>query len=62
MCMKGPASEEDGPPIAEELESEIIGKNVITSNRCVQQPSTIYMNRTGHCVPLCHSNNGYTKV
>ncbi|EFO13182.2 hypothetical protein LOAG_15348 [Loa loa] len=60
MCMKGPASEDDGPVIVEELETDI-AKNVITSNRCSNQPSTIYMNRTGQCVPLCHSNNGYTK-
>uniref|UniRef100_A0A915PXL7 Frizzled-4 n=1 Tax=Setaria digitata TaxID=48799 RepID=A0A915PXL7_9BILA len=61
MCMKGPASDEDGPLIAEESESDV-AKNVITTNRCVQ-PSMVYMNRTAQCVPLCHSNSntGYSK-
>lgn len=66
MCMKGPASDDDDSARVEkdDMESEsVIAKNIVTTNRCSQQSNTIYMNRTGLCVPLCHSNNnGYTKV
>uniref|UniRef100_F1KU62 Frizzled-4 n=3 Tax=Ascaris suum TaxID=6253 RepID=F1KU62_ASCSU len=59
MCMKGPASDEDVPMANEEppLESN---DNSLATVRCTQ-PNTIYMNRTAQCVPLCHSNHGYTK-
>ncbi|VDM39633.1 unnamed protein product [Toxocara canis] len=59
MCMKGPASDEDVPVANEEPELEP-NENSFTAVRCTQ-PSTVYMNRTAQCVPLCHSNHGYTK-
>lgn len=60
MCMKGPASDDEAPEIHDEFDSEITENSVIP-NRCTI-PNTVYMNRTGQCVPLCHSNHGYTKV
>ncbi|VDN05151.1 unnamed protein product [Thelazia callipaeda] len=60
MCMKGPASEEDGLLALGEPESDVTELATTTSNQCIQS-ITVYMNRTGQCVPLCHSAAGYTK-
>lgn len=59
MCMKGPASDEEVPTAQEEFHVENTD-SATASVRCTQ-PNTIYMNRTGQCVPPCQSNHGYSK-
>uniref|UniRef100_A0A0N4U5J8 Frizzled-4 n=1 Tax=Dracunculus medinensis TaxID=318479 RepID=A0A0N4U5J8_DRAME len=60
MCMKGPTSDEEIPIANEEPEYEQVENNIPSTTMRCTQPNTIYMNRTGHCVPLCQSNHGYT--
>ncbi|TKR95557.1 hypothetical protein L596_009708 [Steinernema carpocapsae] len=70
MCMVGPASEDE--PIHHEDPEH--GQEVAqVNNEGVSQPSvqtrcknklnepSIYMNRTGQCVPLCKSSHGYSQ-
>lgn len=60
--MKGPTSDEEIPIANEEPEYEQVENNIPSTTMRCTQPNTIYMNRTGHCVPLCQSNHGYTTV
>ncbi|MFH4981534.1 hypothetical protein AB6A40_008243 [Gnathostoma spinigerum] len=63
MCMKGPMNEEPNDISAKHEEFDMNSfpmEPQVTRTKCTD-PTTIYMNRTALCVPLCHSNHGFTK-